>query len=254
MAALRYFKYEYPGKVSEKFNREELNLMDAKGKRTHRKNQFIEVMSLVVFIVVIAVFITAAILLTKPLVNLVKEKGLVKNLLHCARGLIIAVVSAGSLALAGFILIKINKCKTTEVSAHEKRREAMQYACGILREYYGFSSPFLVTKCYDSTVPTFIERDVCLFFVEGKLRITADIYNGFANGYKDCGCYEFEEGEEEIEKTTEGGREVCVLYGEGTYFYLSKRAATFINKCRESQKNSDSCNNDGNKREASEQL
>ena len=69
-----------------------------------------------------------------------------------------------------------------------------------LREYYGWTEPCFVTKCYDSSDKKFKNRDVCIFLVDDELRITADLRHGFSIRENDSGCYTFKVNEFSLEQ------------------------------------------------------
>ncbi|MFQ9738959.1 MAG: hypothetical protein ACLR06_15490 [Christensenellaceae bacterium] len=48
------------------------------------------------------------------------------------------------------------------------------------RDYYGYTEPNVVTKCFAASDGKFVLRDVCVFVAaDGTLRIAADIRHGF---------------------------------------------------------------------------
>jgi len=106
------------------------------------------------------------------------------------------------------------------------------------REYYGYTEPNLVTKCFLSSDPKFSGRDVCLFIgADGTLRIAADLRHGFLRLKEDSGCYVFGKNEyacisrkkSEYNIVDEGSEKRCVLLkSESVYFVLGKRSYRFL--------------------------
>ena len=108
------------------------------------------------------------------------------------------------------------------------RRKLLSQACGDLRQFYGFQAPFLVTKCYRASDRRFNRHDVCLFLVDGKLRLTVNLHYGFFDPRRDLGCYEFDFSEIELLPGRYKEREAVELrFGEIT-FLLGQQARSFI--------------------------
>lgn len=108
------------------------------------------------------------------------------------------------------------------------RRKLLSQACGELRQFYGFQEPFLVTKCYRASDRRFNRHDVCLFLVDGKLRLTVNLHYGFFDLRRDLGCYEFDFSEIELLPGRYKEREAVELrFGEIT-FLLGQQARSFI--------------------------
>jgi len=93
-----------------------------------------------------------------------------------------------------------------------------------LLKYYNVPEDYLVTKCYDCSNQLLIDKDVLLFFHNGKLRIV----NDFTSTIKDFGCYEF--GLDELDMSY-GKKEDIVtteIKAEKSYLSLGKRAKPYI--------------------------
>lgn len=110
-----------------------------------------------------------------------------------------------------------------------QRKEALNRATAVLREYYGLGDDYIVTKCYDAS-NDFKNRDVCIFFAEGELRITVNIVHGFSHISRDLGCYCFKPEEITVSATQEDGIIMTVLTCGDTFFRLGKRAKGYIQK------------------------
>lgn len=103
-------------------------------------------------------------------------------------------------------------------------REDAASGCLHLRRYYRLEKPYLLTKCYDSSIKGFVDHDICLFFVEGDLRLTVDLVNGFTHGWKDLGCYTLQLDELSLSNVKIGSREALELKAGKIWFLLGKRA------------------------------
>ena len=106
-----------------------------------------------------------------------------------------------------------------------------------LREYYGWTEPCIVTKCYDSSDEKFKNRDVCIFLVDDELRITADLKHGFSTKENDLGCYSFKIDEFSLEQIQGEKFLITKFMSEDLVFDLGRRAKGFIEKRFISPKN-----------------
>ena len=98
------------------------------------------------------------------------------------------------------------------------------------REYYGWTEPCVVTKCYDSSDKVFAKRDVCIFIADGELRISADLKHGFSFREKDLGCYAFKPDEISVNLINENNILITELKSNEVSFRLGRRAKSFIEK------------------------
>ena len=106
-----------------------------------------------------------------------------------------------------------------------------------LRDYYGWTEPCIVTKCYDSSDKKFKNRDVCLYVFNNELRITADLKHGFSIRENDLGCYVFNVDEFSLEQIQGEKFLITKLKSEDLVFHLGRRAKGFIEKRFISTKN-----------------
>lgn len=146
------------------------------------------------------------------------------------------------LCISSIILFFIVPIKSKTLPVKEKIIQANVFSCFSavkpFRDYYGYTEPNVVTKCFFSSDGKFINQDVCLFTGEdGSLRIAADLRHGFLSARCDLGCYVFGKDEYECisaEKSeyniVDGGTESrCVLLrSKDVYFLLGKRAYRFL--------------------------
>ena len=108
-------------------------------------------------------------------------------------------------------------------------RQTMRSAvCAELREFYGLCEPVLITKCYECTDGKFKDHDVCLFFVDGELRITTNLQYGFYNINKDLGCYVFSKEEIRLSHVVHGRYEATELTVDEFCITLGKKAKGFL--------------------------
>ncbi len=95
-----------------------------------------------------------------------------------------------------------------------------------LREYYHVPDDnFIVTKCYNSSDKFMINKDVILFFVDGKLRIT----NNFNRSIKDFGCYELDEKDTSVKNIVDIKVKTFIKCGDIS-LELGYKAKTYIDK------------------------
>ncbi len=95
-----------------------------------------------------------------------------------------------------------------------------------LREYYLVPNDnFIVTKCYNSSDKFMINKDVLLFFADGKLRIT----NNFYRSIKDFGCYELDEKDTSVKNIVDN-KVKTIIKCDDISFELGYKAKTYINK------------------------
>ena len=108
------------------------------------------------------------------------------------------------------------------------RQVLLRQATQELRQFYGFQEPFLVTKCYRASDRRFDRHDVCLFLVDGKLRLTVNLHYGFFDPRRDFGCYEFDFSEIELLPGRHKDREAVELRFAEITFLLGQQARSFI--------------------------
>jgi len=146
----------------------------------------------------------------------------------------------------GKVLIAINLCIISGVLAYvltkplwkkiesfnspRIKKEAVSKACAYLRDFYGLSEPYIVTKCFDATDKNFKDQDVCIFVFNDELRITVDLMKGFLDGKKDLGCYTFKRNEITLSKQQNGKQLILELKADDSIFLLGYRAKGFIKR------------------------
>ena len=222
---MRYFKYKNLQGFENNSRKEYLKTLSKKEKRIESWNSFISHAS-------IAVLLIVGIGLSAASIYAVTKIPLPENIfLHIAA--IIGMVFLGfggvliSFIMAGLLCMLISNAYIKNEKT--QRKEALNRATAVLREYYGLGDDYIVTKCYDAS-NDFKNRDVCIFFAEGELRITVNIVHGFSHISRDLGCYCFKPEEITVSATQENGIIMTVLTCGDTFFRLGKRAKGYIQK------------------------
>lgn len=214
---MKYFKYKNENKTFKTVFNEQLKQLNEKEKKLYRKKKLYSVLLLCFWFLILAIGITMVIILSKLLPEMFSWMGLIIRIIGIA----------GVFFLSLFIVVKISG-KFVHINYPEKSKEIIHKACQHLREYYEFNYPYIITKCYYCSNEIFTNHDICLFFVKNKLRITSDIYNGFVDGHKDLGCYEFDLSEIKYQYTKFGERFSTEIAAVNIKFILGMRAKKFI--------------------------
>ena len=145
---------------------------------------------------------------------------------------IISMLILGSVALLLSISIGLFISSPLHKKAQEKlciqKRIRFDNSIILLREYYGWTEPCIVTKCYYSSDKKFSNRDVCIFFVDEELRITANLRHGFSIKENDPGCYSFTLDEFSIKQIQGEKFLITKLESNNLVFHLGRRAKGFI--------------------------
>lgn len=141
--------------------------------------------------------------------------------------MVLALLLGGGAALAISVAEIKQRTAYTEIPRREEYRRS---GCEKLREYYGYRDPVWVTKCFDSTDRPFRQQDVCLFFVDGELRITGDLHNGYFRPERDPGCYCLSLEETTVRTVQWEERTAIELTAGQTRFLLGIRTLPFLNK------------------------
>ena len=221
---MRYFRYDGPAANVSDLKQHYAGL-SAKEQARRRRFLWLHRLGTVVFwLVFLAAFIGFALLIRKidPVSDSVLD-AILHPILLIGLGFVALILSAvlGALAAAPLWGKKADSEKAL-------RRKLLSQACGDLRQFYGFQEPFLVTKCYRASDRRFDRHDVCLFLVDGKLRLTVNLHYGFFDLRRDLGCYEFDFSEIELLPGRYKEREAVELrFGEIT-FLLGQQARSFI--------------------------
>jgi hypothetical protein len=221
---MRYFRYDGPAANVSDLKQHYAGL-SAKEQARRRRFLWLHRLGTVVFwLVFLAAFIGFALLIRK--IDPVSDSVLVvilHSVLLIGLGFVALILSAilGALAAAPLWGKKADCEKAL-------RRKLLSQACGDLRQFYGFQEPFLVTKCYRASDRRFDRHDVCLFLVDGKLRLTVNLHYGFFDLRRDLGCYEFDLSEISLHPSEHKNRTAVELQVGETTFLLGQQAKSFI--------------------------
>ena len=221
---MRYFRYDGPAANVSDLKQHYAGL-SAKEQARRRRFLWLHRLGTVVFwLLFLASFIGFVLLIHKiePVSDSVLD-AILHPILLIGLGFVALILSAvlGALAAAPLWGKKADCEKAL-------RRKLLSQACGDLRQFYGFQEPFLVTKCYRASDRRFDRHDVCLFLVDGKLRLTVNLHYGFFDLRRDLGCYEFDFSEIELLPGRYKEREAVELRFGEIIFLLGQRARSFI--------------------------
>ncbi|MBR6545670.1 MAG: hypothetical protein IKT72_01900 [Clostridia bacterium] len=211
---------------------QDVELTDEEKKRD-RQGKFLNFLgTLLFFVVFVAVFIGSLFLIVRiPTSN--------NPFLFIL--VVVAMFILGIDALLVSVLIGSFISSPIYKMAQEKlviqKRNCFDKSIIFLREYYGWTEPCIVTKCYDSSDEKFKNRDVCIFLVDDELRITADLRHGFSIRENDLGCYSFKIDEFSLEQIQGEKFLITKVMSEDLVFDLGRRAKGFIEKRYISPKN-----------------
>ena len=226
---MRYFRYSGPvADVSDL--KQHYAGLSAKEQARRRRFLWLHRLGTVIFwLVFLAAFIGLVLLIHKiePVSDSVLDT-IMHTILTICLGFFALILSAILGALAAAPLWGRNQAFEKDL-----RQVPLRQATRELRQFYGFQEPFLVTKCYRASDRRFDRHDVCLFLVDGKLRLTVNLHYGFFDLRRDLGCYEFDFGEITLLPSRHKDREAVELrFGEIT-FLLGRQAKPFIEKHRQ---------------------
>ena len=150
---------------------------------------------------------------------------------------LLAIIGIFIVAIAAFLLCGLlaSLAAAPIDTAAQKRMvikgsNSYDAAIPILREYYGWTEPCIVTKCYDSNDKRFKNRDICLFVADGELRLTANLRHGFSVREADLGCYAFTPDDITSAQIPGEHGTVTVLTSGEHVFSLGRRAKGYIRK------------------------
>ena len=229
---MRYFQCDTLKQEDRKMVYQDVELTDEE-KKSDRQGRFLNFLgTLLFFVVFVAVFVGSLFLI----VQIPTPKNPFLSVL-----VVIAMFILGIGALLVSILIGSFVSSPIYKKAQEKlaiqKRNCFDNSIIFLREYYGWTEPCIVTKCYDSSDGKFKNRDVCIFLVDDELRITADLKHGFSTKENDPGCYSFKIDEFSLEQIQGEKFLITKFMSEDLVFDLGRRAKGFIEKRFISPKN-----------------
>ena len=229
---MRYFKCDTLKQEDRKMITQDVELTDEE-KKSDRQGKFLNFLgTLLFFVVFVSVFIGSLFLIVRiPTSN--------NPFLFILVVIVMFILGLGALIVS----VLIGACVSSPIykKAQEKlviqKRNSFDKSIIFLREYYGWTEPCIVTKCYDSSDKKFKNRDVCLYVFNNELRITADLKHGFSTKENDPGCYSFKIDEFSLEQIQDEKFLITKLKSEDLVFHLGRRAKGFIEKRFISTKN-----------------
>ncbi len=219
---MRYFKCDTIKTEEREIIIEPIPLSSEEKKRA-RQSKFLGFSSSVVFFIVSGLFLLGGIFMIIqipiPHSTLLKISVIGLKLIFV---IVVFIVSLLLGALASSPLSSMSQKKSV-IPKNTVYDKTILY----LQGYYGYNEPCIVTKCYESSDKAFKNRDVCIFFTDNDLRITADLKHGFSKRERDLGCYAFKP--DEISTAyIQGEFLITELKTEGVSFRLGRRAKKFI--------------------------
>ena len=229
---MRYFKCDTLKQEDRKIVYQDVELTDEE-KKSDRQGKFLNFLgTLFFFVVFVAVFIGSMFFIVRiPTSN--------NPFLFILVVVAMFILGIGALLMSvligSFVSSPIYKKAQAKLAIH--KRIYFDKALISLREYYDWTEPCIVTKCYDSSDKKFKNRDVCIFLVDDELRITADLRHGFSIRENDPGCYTFKVNEFSLEQVQDEKLLITKFKSEDLVFDLGRRAKDFIEKRFISTKN-----------------
>ena len=222
---MRYFQCDTLKKEDRKTVCQDVELTDEE-KKSDRQGKFLNFLGTLLFLVVfIAVFVGSLFLIVRiP----TPQNPFLLVLIVIAKIILGFGALLVSLLFGSLVSSPIYK-KAQEKLAIQKRN-CVDESIIFLREYYGWTQPCIVTKCYESSDKKFNKRDVCIFLVGDELRITADLKHGFSIREKDLGCYAFKADDIALEHIQGEKFLITKFKSEDLVFLLGRRAKGFIEK------------------------
>ena len=229
---MRYFQCDTLKQEDRKMVYQDVELTDEE-KKSDRQGKILNVCGTILFsLVLIASFVFGCILITKiPL----PENPFLLILAFAGRLALDLFAFVVAVMIGTVISYPIYKKAQAKLAIH--KRICFDKVLISLREFYGWTEPCIVTKCYDSSDEKFKNRDVCIFIVDDELRITADLRHGFSIRENDPGCYSFKIDEFSLEQIQGEKFLITKFMSENLVFYLGRRAKGFIGKRFISPKN-----------------
>lgn len=222
---MRYFKYKDTKKNMNNALKEQYASLTKDEKRLFRKHKLWKrIFSIVAITIFFSIMFTGIYFLTLIPQPKTWYWGVLYGIGMMLLGFILLLVS-GLATL--FVTLPLQK-KSDKYYVRAMKKEICSKACAHLRDYYDLEEPYIVTKCYDSTIDEFKNHDVCIFVVGNELRITADIVRGFLHGERDLGCYSFKADEISLTKKQGNGFLIAELKVGDAAFSLGYRAKSFI--------------------------
>ena len=220
---MRYFVNAEFARADRKMVWQEHPLTEEEKKNDRLGNLLTSVATVVFLAVMIVVFGGAVI----AIVHIPLPSDIFERVLTLMGMVILGIASlVASMILGGLASAPINRMAQKKIAIHKWNR--FDIATMVLREYYGWNEPCIVTACYSATDKRLCRRTVCLFVCDGELRLTADLKHGFSVREKDLGCYAFHMDEITLSHVQNEQHIMTELRAGEMLFLLGRRAKGFI--------------------------
>lgn len=212
---MKYYKSNYNSDY--KLLKLKIKALSKKDKRNYKIS---EILYFVSFFILIAEFVLMFLLIIN--VKHMTNNQFLKILLIVIFSFLLLILP---ISLLSFHIYLINHF--FKVSNFHNTTYKMMYEANIkIFEYYDLNNNYIITKCYNSSNDSFINKDVLICYNNGKIKITNDLYHSIS----DIGCYEFDLSEIKYYNFKEDGLIKTKLECEDINFILGYRAKTFIEK------------------------
>lgn len=215
---MKYIKYPFYNSILRNESKLRFKNLDKEARMNVRKNRIIAY----VLITLYFIFVVSFIFIIKYLIKIIENR-IYETLMMIGMVLATMIVPIAIIVL----IYKLISKYISPTTIGELTLQNIQDITKPLRKYYKIYGPSIVTKCYKCSNESFTNKDVIIFFHNGKIRIVLDINHTI----KDFGCYEIGLNEMKTSYVEEEGKIKTLLNAENIEFYLGKRAKVFIRKC-----------------------
>ncbi len=212
---MRRFKYPFLKWINKKLLRKRINLLDEVERQKYISNRRFRWIFVFLFWVSVGFFLGIMIFL-EP-----KIEPVIGKTLYAILVIFVSLILPALLLYFPYHKLERNY---PSQSLETISRETISEVNTKLLKYYNVPEDYLVTKCYDCLNQLLIDKDVLLFFHNGKLRIV----NDFTSTIKDFGCYEFELNEFDMSYGKKEDIITTEIKAEKFFLSLGKRAKPFI--------------------------
>lgn len=215
---MRHYKYRHDNRVQKQLLKERVNALNTNQRHNHKMTTRLFKVGFVTFTVIYVSFLVLSI----NTMNLYIENDVLQVVL------IILLVFVGFIISAlimvpyfNFVEEKFPFDGFPRIIREMRIRSNQSYF-----NYYKINTDYIITKIYDSSINILTNKDVIIYFYNGKIRVT----NDFTTSSFDFGCYEFNIDEIELSYDRTSDRLKTVLKTKDMSILLGKRAKPFISE------------------------